>query len=339
MKLTGPALEARLGDALDLATVQKAAGGFGGLEGLRASAQLGPEVSDAKLRAAARELLIAATTAKLEAMAEVVGTPPAPTTPQLVPGLRLGDFRLGRTGDSARGPDPVLMPPSTGDLKRARIRLAVLRPGRKLRSDDVRFLLGQTAFATRVAIAGSRWMSDRVEHAFTPENIQGACGYGQACSVFHLEDLGISPERIHLHQAADAFDGPSPFRHAFVVAEMPDGKPYLIDCTFRQFFQPEHSAPDQVGGPGARMRSTLRGRQISDQLLADGFVELTDEVARLYGSALSGGDGGTQASLLRSTAVIDYDREEATALPAPPPLPEASPARQPKGLPLNRGPP
>ena len=49
------------------------------------------------------------------------------------------------------------------------------------------------------------------------------------------------------------------FNHAFVVAEMPNGKKYLIDATFRQFFD----GPTDLNGkgrPGDLMRQTAVSR-------------------------------------------------------------------------------
>jgi len=346
MALNGAALQARLGAHPDLAALQLAAdASLEALDKVRASAGLGPEVSNAELARASAELLIAQTAAHLEAAgAQSAALRQRFTGTALGHGAQLGGalgLRLGRGRDPDEGPDPVLKGPAPRDLARAMTRLKVLRAGRKLSSEDTKVLLQQTAWATRQALAGVRWQRGLGEKTFTPQNIQGACGYGQACTAFHLEDLGVPASKVHLHQAADAFDSDAGFRHAFVVAQMPDGKPYLIDCTFRQFFQPEHDGEGQVGEPGRIMRATRRGRQVSDELLAHGFVELTDEVASLYGAALAADPKyRTRAEdLLRSTMEIDYDRDEILALPAPPALPEGPTLPRRDGPPMNRGPP
>ena len=344
MGLDHATLGARLGtDLATMALLQQAAdAGPEALAQLRAQAGLSPALSDPEVSQAAAALLIERTAQHLEA----AGAKSA--------GLRAGqagithggagavlNFRLGAMGAAhgGEGPDPVLKGPAPQDLARARARLHVLAPGKRLSSEDSRVLLQQTAWATRQALAGVRWVRGLGAEAFQPKNIAGACGYGQACSTFHLQDLGIRPEDIHLHQAADAFGGG--FRHAFVVVKMPDGRPYLVDCTFRQFFQPGNDGPDHIGEPGRLMRATRQGRAISDELLAHGFIELTDEVAAAYGRALSTDPACpvTAQALLRSTAEIDYDRHELLALPSLPPISQRPLPSAPKGPTMSRGPP
>jgi len=42
------------------------------------------------------------------------------------------------------------------------------------------------------------------------------------------------------------------------------------------------------------MRSSAKGNQVADQLLQNGFIELNDEVAQIYGEAMSQArQGGT----------------------------------------------
>ena len=62
-----------------------------------------------------------------------------------------------------------------------------------------------------------------------------------------------------------------------------------IDPTFRQFVQPGNDGPANPGAPGRILTETPRGRQIADALLTQGYIKLDDEVAALYGNALSGG--------------------------------------------------
>lgn len=345
MALTGAALADRLNPAVTPGVLQLAAYAYAPqLEEVRREAGLGPEVPDAEVARAASELLIAFTAARLEQAGKASeAMRDAPKQAALGFGARLGGamgLRLNAHRDPGEGPDPVLRGPRKKDLGRAMTRLKVLGPNRKLSSEDTRVLLEQTAWATRQSLAGTRWTSNLGEKAFTPQKIQGACGFGQACTAFALEEMGIPAEDVHLHQAADAFPG-NTFRHAFVVAKMPDGKPYLIDCTFRQFFQPKADKPNQVGEPGRLMRGTRRGRQVADELLSKGFVELTDEVAKLYGGALSTNLGieVRAQDLLRSTMEIDYERDEIVTLPPAPELPEA-PASSPRHEPPSiRGPP
>lgn len=308
---------------------------------LRQKLDLPASTPDHEIQRAAAELLVARTGEWLAEQGKAVPPPPSSAEAR-APGLSPLAAARGLAPDDGRGPEPDLRRPSERAVRTARTRLAVLRPGRKMSSEDVRTLLESTAWTTRQGLASASWASGS-ENMFSAERVQGACGLGQGLSVFHLEDLGLSSDRIHVHQAADVFE-PNSFRHAFVVADMPDGKSYLIDTTFRQFFQPERSAQDQVGEPGRLMRATRAGRKASDTLLRQGFIELDDEVATLYGAALSANPEArfAAADLRRSTMEVDFDRAELQPiLAAPPPL-EATPGPRPRldsGGPGNRGPP
>lgn len=312
-------------------------------ERVRQQAGLSTDVSLAEIKHASAALVIDYTTEYLEGIAKSV--PPAASSAQHAPGggavMQAMLSQRFNVDTSGFGPEPVLRAPAPRDLARARTRLAVLRPGRKLGSEDARVLLEQTAWSARRALIAVRWGSNLGTEALSSQRVQGACGYGQACTAYHLQDLGLPADKIHIHQAANAFGDAASFRHAFVVAEMPDGKAYLVDCTFRQFFRPDDDGPNHVGEPGRIMRGTRRGREIANELLANGFVELTDEVASAYGAALTATPGlqVSASSLLRSTEEIDYDRGEMALLPAPPPFAPSGPALGGEEPPKNRGPP
>ncbi|PIQ28113.1 hypothetical protein COW36_05255 [bacterium (Candidatus Blackallbacteria) CG17_big_fil_post_rev_8_21_14_2_50_48_46] len=226
------------------------------------------------------------------------------------------------TADRPVGPDPDLSPIPAEKLRAARLRLSELKPGEKLSAADAQVLLQDTALAAHEALLKSN-PNKPAEQVNSPDGKQGACGFGQAATAFRLEEMGIPKDKIHPHQAANAF-GKDSFRHAFLTVDMPDGKTYLVDTTFRQFFNGEHMGPNQVGEPGSILRSTPEGQMIADKLLRDGFIELTDEVAHAYGNALRGGAEGPPISaegLSKPTVELDFDRPElAKTLPVPEPL-------------------
>ncbi|MBU0634124.1 MAG: hypothetical protein KKA52_03580 [Candidatus Omnitrophica bacterium] len=90
----------------------------------------------------------------------------------------------------------------------------------------------------------------------------------------------------------------SRWMHAFVVVNS-QGKNYLIDPVFIQFFDPERTEPDQIGYPGHLLREAAdAGRYdwliFARELLAKGYIELTDEVADMYGRILSGDISGNK---------------------------------------------
>jgi hypothetical protein len=122
-------------------------------------------------------------------------------------------------------------------------------------------------------------------------------------------EAGIPPSKIKMHQATKAFgDG---YSHGFLTVDMPDGKTYLVDTSFRQFFNPKAMKPDEPGYAGSVMRQTQRGSEIADQILSKGYVELTDEVAREYSRALTAGKSVKDAtSLSRSTSEVDWTRDQ-----------------------------
>jgi hypothetical protein len=214
------------------------------------------------------------------------------------------------------GPDPVLDPPNARDVARAQARLQALRPGEQLSARDTEVLLQHAAYSSRHAIGRA---TTRPE-PYSADCIAGACGFGQAATYFALREAGVPAANLHTHQAATTFAGQGAYNHAFLVVEMPNGKRYLVDTTFRQFFHPDNREPNMLGHPGELMRQTPEGSRIADELIRNGYIELTDTVAREYGRALSSGEvTNTRATdLLRSTVELDYTRNEFDGL-----MPEA----------------
>jgi hypothetical protein len=190
------------------------------------------------------------------------------------------------------GPNPQREAPDPAAIVRARQELARLAPGQKLSAESARVLLDETVYAARQAIARELPGED----AFSARRMCGACGFGQAATAYRLMELGVRPEDIRAIQAADVF-GNDGQRHAFLVAKLKDGKTYLIDTTFRQFFDSSSVGERRVGMSGALMRESEGGSRIADQILARGYVELTPEVAKAYGEALGLGTKGKPITL------------------------------------------
>lgn len=227
------------------------------------------------------------------------------------------DAPVDAAAKSFEGPEPILAKPNQAAVARAQLKLRALGPTGKLSTNETKALLDQTLYGAREVLRKDLTAGDKI---FTPENIAGACGFGQAASAFALQEMGISPDKLHLHQAVNSFPGEGTFNHAFLVAQMPDGKNYLIDPTFRQFFNARELEKNHIGSVGAVMRETEKGSKIADQILSKGYVELTPDVAREYARALSAGAHGNfePRDYLQSTMRIDYDRDETPSLPAPP---------------------
>jgi hypothetical protein len=231
-----------------------------------------------------------------------------------------------------RGPEPNLAPPDPAVVQRARAELAALRPGERLSDASAQALVQDTVHAAREAllaehrVAGRNNQGMRPDEAFSCRQMAGWCGMGQALTSTRLAELGIAGNRLRALQALDVFrqpDGTPGYNHAFLIAEMPNGKRYLIDTTFRQFFEGE-AGPNGIGRPGDLMRRTERGSRIADELLERGFVELTPDVANEYGRALAGVENGrtftVQDYLDARPIALDYNRGELHSLPPPPPM-------------------
>jgi Flp pilus assembly pilin Flp len=224
----------------------------------------------------------------------------AAATVGFVPGIGDGAKAALRGGSGASA--------ATGDVARAvarqsRFDTAVSRlrspdAAGRFGDDDATAILDGVVSGTRSTIfASSQRMATppTAAEVFSPSGLCGACGLGQRSSTLYLGDLGV-PTRSH--QASALFGGG--YQHAFAVAEMPNGRRYLVDATFQQFTDPHRIGPRQAGVPGQILRSTEAGRRLEKDLVAHGYVELTDETATLYGRAL----GGDARLTLRAS---DYD--------------------------------
>lgn len=168
----------------------------------------------------------------------------------------------------------------------------------------------------------------------TPSATSGACGYTQGLIGYQAEMLGI---KTYYHQAAEQSEN-SIMRHAFNALRIPiekDGtttsQPFLVDTTFRQFFQYDieqyaSSNNRSIMSPtwGSRLVETPEGKTLADALLSDGYTALTQDNARLYIEAqtfekhpvtkeLHYGEWKTNSplrSLMKNTVDNDYDLSE-----------------------------
>jgi hypothetical protein len=77
-------------------------------------------------------------------------------------------------------------------------------------------------------------------------------------------------------------------KHVFVlVAREATGRIYLVDLTFSQFFKND-AAPSLANG-GTIMKEVPKGNEVVNALLKNGYVEITDDVARVFCAGLSDG--------------------------------------------------
>ena len=147
-------------------------------------------------------------------------------------------------------------------------------------------------------------------------SLLGACGLGQAITGSTLKNMGLSPYIVNADPTLQKYT----YRHAFVAVDIPiqqgdniQNKFYLIDTTFRQFFlrdEVTNSSGDYIKDkkfgnrvasiPGYWMLKIKNGEQLAKNILANGFIELTEENAKIYGDAFT---------------LSDRDRKNSTKVP------------------------
>jgi|GEM_PF-4279619 len=164
-----------------------------------------------------------------------------------------------------------------------------------------------------------KWMVDRARNAIYQHSTREGGGNGigmdanpsrathflsnpfntSLWSGFATEFMQTQGQMLSLRVQRQSIQTVSPHStqgHGFAVVSVPvkgaDGqvvmKDYLVDTTFRQFFDKSGYTTEIDGKPvtieswAKRLVETPAGRALADGLLRDGFVELTPENARLY---------------------------------------------------------
>ncbi len=193
-------------------------------------------------------------------------------------------YRVG-VGKYGFGPEPILLTSNINDAIKAQ---NSLQQG-SVSKHEAKTLLDWVIQKTRNALMHSNDDPYKQKNS-SPLEYSGACGYGQGIVGHQCENIGI---HVKYHQVA-SLSNFSRNRHAFNVVTLPvqDSKTgktqdrhYLIDTTFRQFFDCEThgiNANSTIKSWGAILTETKGGRELADAILKHGFVELTEETARLY---------------------------------------------------------
>jgi hypothetical protein len=150
-------------------------------------------------------------------------------------------------------------------------------------SQEAKILLDWITQKTRNALAKS-------QNHESPNEYSGSCGYAQGIIGHQCEGMNIN---VQYHQVKSLSPN-SVMWHAFNVLTLPvrnnisgaiEDKHYLVDTTFKQFFNCKFegvNTDSTMESWGARLTETPEGREMADALLRHGFVELTDQNARLY---------------------------------------------------------
>lgn len=164
-----------------------------------------------------------------------------------------------------------------------------------IREQEAISLLEWTVQNARIGLAKSE------NEDIADESLLGTCGLGQGITGTTLKNMGLSPYIINACPTL-AKNG---FNHAYVVVDIPiqqnesiQNKSYLIDTTVRQFFLRDEITnsyrtyiKDKKFGnrvaplPGYWMLKMENGEKIASKLLSDGFIELTEENAKIYGDS------------------------------------------------------
>lgn len=133
------------------------------------------------------------------------------------------------------------------------------------------------------------------------ESLLGCCGFGQAITAQTLRNMGLNPNVCNVNPTIGEDTG----RHAFITVNIPvktsekvEDKMYLVDTTFRQFFlreeitnsRGEFIKDKEFGNKVAPMAGywllkMQGGRELAEEILSKGYIELTEENAKLYGDS------------------------------------------------------
>lgn len=128
-------------------------------------------------------------------------------------------------------------------------------------------------------------------------SLNGFCEFAQLSSLYTLEKMGLN---VTKNTAEDSFG--YLFHHAFGTVEIPIEKNgvvsnqlFLIDPTYKQFFtavrcnhgrfyaKEENTGMIVAPDPGYFMKSD-KEKEVSEQIIKNGYILLTEEVANIYGS-------------------------------------------------------
>ena len=160
------------------------------------------------------------------------------------------------------------------------------RNGVPLNSNDIEILLTHLSYLVRKYLADYSGV-DISEYSYSYK-----CDLAQSMICYYLKELGIKVNPVNTNEVINGVCG-----HSFVVANFNTTvgeKAYLLDPTYIQFFSKENcdsskfividgivcASPD----PGFFVVQSNREDMIIP-LLENGFIELKEEVAKVYGDS------------------------------------------------------
>ena len=129
----------------------------------------------------------------------------------------------------------------------------------------------------------------------TSSSLLGKCGYGQALTMVPFEQIGVETTINNTVNFPNCN-----YLHAFGTVKIPivgdKSNQYLIDVTYRQFFSSVTACFGRYYVPymgiraknapmhGYHMIRYPGGKEIASKLLKDGYIKLTPEVLKAYGT-------------------------------------------------------
>lgn len=148
-------------------------------------------------------------------------------------------------------------------------------------------------------IQNARYTMSLEEDDFFLASLTGLCGYSQALTAILLQASGL---KVTINNARDLPDSIS--SHAFITCTIPikDNdkvveKQYLLDATYRQFFQSIRCNEGRLYSIDNNTKSNIdagyyvcksdEGCKFAKELLTKGYIELTEENAYYYGNGFS----------------------------------------------------
>lgn len=121
----------------------------------------------------------------------------------------------------------------------------------------------------------------------TSSSLANKCDYAQKVLGKSLENLGIT---VYPKETGDTIM-PHVIGHSFLVVKFPNHS-YIVDPTYRQFltlngcnsknFIIYNNQILKTPDPGLFLTQNLKGQILADKLVSKGYIELTEENAKLY---------------------------------------------------------
>ena len=167
--------------------------------------------------------------------------------------------------------------------------------------DDIDILLTYLAYIVRKKIADSAGESIQ-EYSYTNK-----CDLAQSMICYYLNEIGINTNPININEIINGVIG-----HSFVIAKFntENGeKTYLIDPTYIQFFSKDNCLNNKYTiiddkviispDPGYFVLKDNHLNEIKP-LLEKGYIELTEEVAKIYGDSFFQTKQGTTINQIKN---------------------------------------